>query len=182
MNVSRALIHLKHFGQQFAQTLQETRFSGVVKQDKELVTGKDEAVFRREAVAKLQGLNDSIEDAFQKRVAINKLNSTAVVNVLGRDLTISDLLVYRQHIIPLKQNLLASLRKQEKESIKTYNEALTKWEQDYKDLQDKSGVEHLKPVLYSSAEKIEKLNKEIQFFEQEVDSLLTEINPTLTFG
>lgn len=176
ISVARALIAIKHFPQQLHSDL-ESRFSGVIKQDKELKTGLKKAAFQSQATSKIKSIEDSIENELQRRIAISKANQNTMVAVNGKQYSIADLLIIKQHIIPRKTILLEVLKNQEKQALLQYEKEISLWEKEFKDVENRELAESLKPELISFKSKIDELEKEILFFDKEVDTLLTEKNP-----
>lgn len=182
LSVSRALIALKHFNLNIARRISENTYAFVENNSKDITTGKPAAEVKKQSRADLQSIKDSIEDAFQKKCKINTINNATNVVVAGRTMTITEALIYRQNAIPHLKQLLSELTSQNSRATRTYQQEQQKWA---KFAEDKSEVDlaalakTFQPTLYNVDEEIEKLQEVIRFFDEELDSVLTETNPTL---
>lgn len=186
-NVSRALVTIKHFNENFDKSLNVT-FSGVIRGNQEVNSGTELKEFKAKCNGNYQSITDKLENEFKLRKAINAANSSKIISIDGVDMTINEMLIYRQHILPK----LISFRNQLKNDImrdrrlylnmsESYNKSLSSI-----DKADDESVKFLdkreKPSLFSLEEKLEELDKKIEFFETEFDAVLTEVNPTLTIS
>ena len=185
MSVSRALIAIKHFGLNIQKRISENVYAFVENNNLDINTGKPAAEVKKQARASLQSVRDSIEDAFQKKCQINKVNNATTVNVAGRSMTITEALIYRQHSLPHLRTLLAELTKQNGNATRLYQAENQKWTK-LSEGKDAVALPALastfQPVLYSADEQIKEIQEIIRYFDEELDSVLTETNPTLMIG
>ena len=185
MSVSRALIAIKHFNLNIQKRVAEHLYSFVENNGVEINTGKPATELKKQARANLQSVRDSIEDAFTKKCQINAVNNSTKVNVAGKTMSITEALIYRQHSLPHLRTLLAELTKQNGNATRAYQAENAKWAK-LAEGKDEGAVEALaktfQPSLYSVEEQIKELQEVIRFFDEELDSVLTETNPTLVIG
>lgn len=185
MSVSRALIAIKHFGANIQQRIAENTYAFVVNNNVDILTGKPVEVARKESRAGLQSIRDSIEDAFDKKCKINAANNQTQVKVAGRTMSITEALIYRQHALPHLRTLLAELTKQQGSAARLYQSENVKWSK-LAEGKDQSTISTLsatfEPTLHSVEDQIKELQEVIRYFDEELDSVLTETNPTLMIG
>lgn len=182
LSVSRALIALKHFNLNILKRISENTYAFVENNSKDINTGKPAAEVKKQSRADLQSIKDSIEDAFQKKCKINAINNATNVVVAGRTMTITEALIFRQNSIPHLKQLLSELISQNSRATRSYQQEQQKWAKlaEGKDEVDLGALaKTFQPVLYNVDEEIEKLQEVIRFFDEELDSVLTETNPTL---
>lgn len=186
---SRALIKSKHLQTKIESDIQESasKFSFVSSQGKNLVDGTTEDASKIASDTSYQSIIDKINDLFAIRRGLNKVNAnnTIKIDCLGKEMTILDALTYRLYAIPKLVTLRDTLKNSNIQSTRRYNLELDK----ASDLIAKLNVvdadslnalrESHNPKLFSATEKIEKLNTIIDFFNEEFDSIMTEVNPSL---
>lgn len=182
MSVSRALIALKHFSTNIQSRIGENLYAFVENNKLDIQTGKTAVDVKKQARASLQSVRDSIEDSFQKKCKINTVNSKTLVQVAGRSMTITEALIYRQHALPHLRTLLAELNRQNSSATRLYQSEQQKWAK-LAEGKDERALEALaetfQPSLFSAEDQIKELNEVIRFFDEELDSVLTETNPIL---
>lgn len=184
-SVSRALIAIKHFNLNIAKRVAENVYAFVENNSVEINTGKPAAEMKKQARANLQGVRDSIEDAFVKKCQINAINNATKVTVAGKTMSITEALIYRQHSLPHLRTLLAELTKQNGNATRAYQAEHAKWSKLAEGKEDeivKALALTFQPSLYSVDEQVKELQEIIRFFDEELDSVLTETNPTLMVG
>lgn len=181
--ISRGLVAIKHFKSGFQKFLQDSRFSGVIRNGVETTTGVKAADFKENVRKSVQSGLDQIEADFKLRCQINKANHDNKIVIDGREMTISDALTYRTHTLPLiidlRSRLVSALRNAQIEYQKldaTYQESLKKSNSDeMKELLEKTE----QPTILEMQGQIDDLDKKISFFSLEFDALLTEKNPLI---
>lgn len=183
-NVSRALVTIKHFNENFDKNLNVT-FSGVIRGNQEVNSGTELKEFKVKCNGNYQSISDKLENEFKLRKAIHDANSKKTISIDGVEMTINDMLIYRQHILPKLSILRKQLKSELANNRRLYLSASDSYSKSLAsiDKADDEAVKFLdkreKPSLFSLEEKIEELDKKIEFFETEFDAVLTEVNPTL---
>lgn len=183
-NVSRALVTIKHFNENFDKNLNVT-FSGVIRGNQEVNSGTELKEFKAKCNGNYQSITDKLENEFKLRKAIHDANSKKTISIDGIEMTINDMLIYRQHILPKLSILRKQLKSELANNRRLYLSASDSYSKSLAsiDKADDEAVKFLdkreKPSLFSLEEKIEDLDKKIEFFETEFDAVLTEVNPTL---
>ena len=179
--ISRALVSIKHFNQQFTKFLSETKFSGVSRKGVEISTGKKVNEFTEESRKAIQSAKDKIKSDFELRCKVNTANNTTKVKVGKQEMTISEALIYRTHTLPYIKNLrdkmyssyISSLEQFKVLDIEFSNKILQQTNEDMKALLEKTE----RPTVIDIKKDIDELDEMINFFDLEFDAILTETNP-----
>lgn len=185
ISIARALVEAGRFVDEFKAYLAGTAFTTVFKNGKDVYNGRPEKECQSELRANLQSMNDRLETQFVRWCNINRKNNETVITIDGRDLTIAEALIYRNKIIPLKKEAVARLKSQ----YATAHSKFTGLAVEADAQISKLGVgateetirvirENFDPSIVDMKPHIDKIEAEIQFYERELDSLLTEKNPT----
>lgn len=151
--------------------------------------------FEEKAKAGLASVEDLIARITLIKTAINKSNSTTIIKVAGREMTIEEALVEKQHIL-YKKSLLGSLKSQMNDVKRKFEACVTRVNDEIDDLReslssskdaDKDNIDEIckrtmelkYPKLVDPCDltkKIETLEKDIEDFENNVDYALSESN------
>lgn len=197
MTIHRALAELKLIDSRIEKGINSVEPTGLM-QDGKLVNGfykKDE--FEKEANAKLQSVTDLIDRKNAIKSAITKANGTTMVEIAGKQMTISDAINYKT-VIGFKKLLIKQLvnkHNQAKAQVEKNNKqvddnalrlAEAALQKDNVKINDGDAVAITEPYLKKNRfslvdplgiEKLSvKLQEEVDEFEAEVDAVLSEIN------
>lgn len=197
MTIHRALAELKLIDSRIEKGINSVEPTGLMQDDK-LVNGfykKDE--FEKEANAKLQSVTDLIDRKNAIKSAITKANGTTMVEIAGKQMTISDAINYKT-VIGFKKLLIKQLvnkHNQAKAQVEKNNKqvddnalrlAVAALQKDNVKINDGDAVAITEPYLkknrFSLVDPLEiekisvKLQEEVDEFEAEVDAVLSEIN------
>lgn len=189
MSVSRALTWLKHFIPTWGKQI-DKRAADVIVNTRSIFTGDGEDKIMTDLKTSHQSIMDQVNAVYQKRVAINTVNQTTKVTVGGKEYTIAEAMIYRQHAIPLLEQYVKSANNSIVASRRVYAEQNAKYQSAVQSQPDptESSLSSIKalyePTLVSNAEEIEKLEEHIRSFKLEFDAILSEKNSitTITVG
>lgn len=200
MTIHRALAELKLIDSRIEKAIASIEPTGVMQANKPVSGFYAKEDFEKSAKANYQSVLDLIERKNKIKSAIVSANGVTTVNVGGKTITIADAINFKA-VIVFKKNLIASLLKKHNaikskfitENEKVHNVAL----ENAKIMIGKQGDDRVKPtdddvkaivepfvkrnefhlVNPLNIESLtESLQKEVNEFEVEVDSVLSEIN------
>ena len=106
MTVSRALTWLKHFIPTWSNQVAK-RAGDVIVNGRSFETSLSEAEVRAELATSHQSIMDQVKAVYDKRKAINDANQETKITVAGKEYTIADAMIYRQHAIPLLEQYVS---------------------------------------------------------------------------
>jgi len=197
VSIHRALSELKLLDAKISKKMEGTRSVGLMQKDKLVNQFYTEEHFKATANSDYQSIIDLIERKVGIKKAIVAANAETIVKIADKEMTIADAITYKS-VVQYKKQLLELLESQLR-SVKTQVEqnnakienaaidlakvALSKSDVALgdKDVEKVVGP-YLESHLYSIVdplkieEKIAELSKEINEFEAEVDSILSETN------
>jgi len=199
MTIHRALAELKLIDSRIEKGIGVIIPTGVYQEGKLVNESVDKDTFEKDVTAKYQSVTNLIGRKIKIKAAIVKANGITKVVVGGNKMTISDAITFK-NVIALKKSLIQSLDGKRKAVLSTFtlrNEevdkvALTNAQQmiggengdvkptddDVKAIVDpfvKRNKFHMSDPL-GIDELIERLQKEVDDFEVDVDAVLSEIN------
>ena len=181
-NVARTLTSLKNFDKTFRQSISESKFAFVSRGGKDTRSGKLLNEVKEEQTLLIKSSLDKIDDVFNKRCAIAQANLTQQVTIGKMTMSLAEAMIYKNHVLPLIIELRDRIKADNRLASIEYN----KYDNDFVTLsKDKYAADVIslkplfEPVLHSIDAELEDLNTRIDFFENELDSLLNEINPSL---
>lgn len=187
--LSRCLSDLKYVDVNIGDKLNSQNFVTVYIKDKTL-DGQSLKKYNESVNAKVKSIRDMIDDDIKNRMAIATANMDKVIQIGKKEMTITEALLYRQYEVPRLKQLLNKLRNDMKDAKRVYQNKMEKHNERInalmKDSDEGSNEEDLKnikanlePNITNIDHVIEKLQEEINFFEQEFDHILSEVNPTI---
>lgn len=186
ISIARALVEAGRFVDEFKTFLSNTAFTTVFKNGKDVYNGRDAKTCESELRANVQSLNDRLDSQFDRWRKINRKNNETVIQINGRDLTIAEALIYRNKIIPLKKEALARLKSQYTSAHSKFANLSVDADQHIsalgKDVTEETIAiirQNYDPTILDLKPIIDKYESEIQYYERELDSVLTENNPVI---
>lgn len=199
MTIHRALAELKLIDSKIEKAINDINPTGLMQKDKLVNNLYDKSKFEDDARAKYQSINDLISRKIKIKSAIVNINAITQVEIAGNKMTIADAITYKS-IIQFKKDLISTLTKRHNSVVSKYNVENEKIEQtalhnaqivlgkqdDKNKLSDTDVKNIVEPYLERNkytlvnpldVEKLTAiLQNEIDSFEMEVDSVLSEIN------
>lgn len=199
MTIHRALAELKLIDSRIEKGIASIKPTGMMQKDRPVVSDGyyEKEVFEKDAKAKLQSVTDLIERKSKIKSAIVAANGITEVEVAGKEMTIADAINHKT-AVEFQKRLISSLRnkhvavvagveenneKVEADALRLAEAALSK---DNVKIDEKDALAITEPFLEKNRfhlvdplkvdETTEKLEKEIDEFEAEVDAALSEIN------
>lgn len=199
MSLHRILSEIKLMDAKIDKKMQTTHFVGW-KQKGKLVCGAfQENEFDADSRAGFMAVSDLIVRKNTLKQSLSKANSDTQIIVAGKSMTIADAVVFK-HMLPIKKRFLETLKEQQKEAqqkVLNHNHqieanalqlAQTALGKDNVKLTDSDAVSVSKPYIetnelklhdpLSIKKKIEALEEEIDRFEADIDTVLSEANAT----
>lgn len=196
ISVARALTELKTINNRIEKKIDETIFIvGVKKTSKKIDNMYTREEFDKQVKADYQSIKDLIKRRKDIKSAIVESNANTIVTIADKEYTVADA-IERKNSIELDRMLLREMTRgynSVKSQVEGRNETVEEKldallnasvGSDKKDLGDMDGFaktyressqyEVINPLKLE--DEIEKLRKEIEDFEMEVDSILTESN------
>lgn len=186
ITASRALVTLKHLDTSLDTEIAQAQFTYVRKNGAEISSGLSSKVIEEKVNGNYQSIRDKINNVFELRSGLNKVNHETMIKFGKKEMSILDALVYSHRVIPKLKQLVKSMQHDLMVKTAAYQKADASFEQalvSSKDNADMLSVleKSFKPYLFPISDRIAEIQKEIEFFESEFDILLTELNPTLKF-
>lgn len=199
MTIHRALAELKLIDSKIEKSINDINPTGLIQKDKLVNNLYEKSKFEDDAKSKYQSISDLISRKIKIKSAIVNVNAITQVEISGNKMTIADAITYKS-IIQFKKDLIATLTKRHNSVISKYNVENEKIEQtalhnaqivlgkqdDKNKLSDSDVKNIVEPYLernkYTLVDPldVEKLTSilqnEVDSFEMEVDSVLSEIN------
>lgn len=187
MTVSRALTWLKHFVPTWGKQI-DKRAADVIVNTRSIFTGDSEDKVALDLKASHQSIMDQVNTVYQKRIAINAVNQTTKIIVAGKEYTIAEAMIYRQHAIPLLEQYVKAANNSIVTSRRVYAEQNSKYQSAVQSQPDPTEISLLsikslyEPTLLSNIEEIEKIEEHISSFKLEFDAILSEKNSITTIN
>lgn len=200
ISITRALAKVKHLDAQIANAISTLEVTRVTKGEGEFraFTSGSQKIedFEAKVKADFQSLNDMIAHRAALKSAITTSNTSTIVKVAGKDMTVAEAIEAKARI-PVQEALIARMTQQYVAVNTLYNREKTAFEAKEENAleaygsRDKSPKEDdlkiiLKPLRekqspavsdpLDSAKVIEALKKELEEFRVEVDFVLSESN------
>lgn len=191
ISVSRALSKSKSLLDESSTNSHDVKF-GYVEIASKTIDGKTVKVAKDGIDKCYQSVNDKINESFRLRQGINSVNAVTKIDVGSGEMTIQDALAYKLYIIPAKKSLLNKLVADRNNVINEYKKVKNVFDAELNSLESRlekkedvgALIEHKKkqePKVYTFDDEIEKIRKEVEYFESEFDAVMSELNPTLKF-
>lgn len=199
MTIHRALAELKTLDKRIDSKTESLKPVGFNVDGGKVNKRYELSEFAKQVSSDLQSINDLILRKVRLKSAIVKANSETLVNIAGKEMTISDAISYKQ-VLNMKKLLKNSLEVEllktltiiekanatvESNALKIAENALQK---DNVKITDKDVLNVTEPYLKKNLcelvdplkieVKIKELQEDIDSFELEVDATLSEINAT----
>lgn len=113
MTITRALVELKMLDKKINQAMSE-KMIGLYQRKGDMVidTILKKEDFEKKAKEKVQSLKDLVSRAEKMRLALAKANATNTVEVNGREMTIAEVLVFKDRVVPVLEMIESNLRNQ----------------------------------------------------------------------
>lgn len=113
ITITRALVELKMLDKKIAQ-VSEFPFVGVYQKKGKSIINRSESKddFEKNAKGKMQSLKDLVSRVEKLRLGIAKANAETIVMIGGKEMTIVEVLVFKERIIPILSKVYKSLSRQ----------------------------------------------------------------------
>jgi hypothetical protein len=185
ITVSRALTWLKHFVPKWSSQINK-RAADVIVNGRSMLHGQSAVEITDELKSTHQSIVDQVKMVYEKRKAINSENQKTLISVDGKEYTIADAMIYRQHAIPLLEqyvnaatNSINIARRQFADQNGKYQDAVQA-QQNPTEASLQSIKALFEPTLITNTVEIEKLGEHIRSFKLEFDAILSEKNSITT--
>ncbi len=179
ISVARAMTWLKHFDQNFSGTIERLGVGDVFKDGKSIRTGKTIEDVKGMIDSNLKTVDDLIECASNRRLAVATSNLNTIVKVGVVEMSIAEALLFKAHILPKLDEWAKHVTSQNRSLKNNYATEMAKWENQISSLQA-AEIDLLRPTLQptliDSSEYVANLIEKINVFKSEIDAALNESN------
>lgn len=197
MTLHRALSELKVIDARIQNNIDNILPSGIYQKGKLINNIYQEEDFKRNAQSRFDAVKDLISRKALIKSAVVRANSTSIIQVAGKTMTIADA-INEKNVIKFKKALVTRLKQMHNQTKANFNTSVEIVKKNLQSLleatvgkdnvkTDEAAVEAVtKPYMARNEififdplkveETITKLEKEIEDFESEVDAALSEAN------
>lgn len=187
ISIARALVSCNRLTDSISDKISASTLSFVTKNGVNIKDGTSKKDLTEKVKRDVQSIDDTIDEMFRLRKGINKINAETMIKIGDQEMTIVDALAYRHYILPKLRSFRDNLVSQRQQSTRKYQEEIANKERiiseaSKNDTNQRNILEEtIKVEMFSNEELLERLNKRIEFFDLEFDSIMTELNPSLKF-